>query len=71
MFSLEDFRIRHDPETVEVPIHGRCYRIFTPRSILDFIDPAEPLKGFPLSPSASSPRHRAHRARGNPSASTS
>lgn len=48
MFSLEDFRMRHDPETVEVPVHGRRYRIFTPRSILDFIDPADPLKGFPL-----------------------
>lgn len=48
MFSLADFRIRHDPETLEVPIHGRRYRIFTPRAIEHFIDPADPLKRFPL-----------------------
>jgi predicted nicotinamide N-methyase len=48
MSFLDAFRMEHDPETVEVPVGGRRYRLFTPRAIERFLDPENPLKGFPL-----------------------
>ncbi len=48
MFSLDQFLVQYDPETVEIPILGRRYRIFTPRAIEPFVDPVNLLKGFPL-----------------------
>lgn len=48
MSVLDAFRLKYDPETVEVSVRGRRYRLFVPRAIERFLDLGNPLKGFPL-----------------------
>ncbi len=48
MFSLNSFEQKYDVETNEVTINRRKFQFYLPKSIEPFINPDNPLEGFPL-----------------------
>ncbi|MFZ1983114.1 MAG: methyltransferase [Desulfatitalea sp.] len=46
--ALPDIYNKYQTETIPVVIHGRRLQFIKPREIDSFIDPDDPLKGFPL-----------------------
>lgn len=48
MFTLESFHAQYDAESTEVVINGKPFTFLVPKTIDPFIDPDDPIKGFPL-----------------------
>ena len=48
MQSVEAFQTEYDPRTAELVIRGRRFEIMLAKSLDRFIQPEDPMQGFPL-----------------------
>ncbi len=48
MLSIENFKNTYAPDTIEVVIADKPYKLFVPANLDRFIDPDDPLRNFPL-----------------------